>query len=431
MKSIRTFLILTVLAILVLFNFIAAIHGYYSSMDKAEKLFDDQMLDTAKLIANLDIKLNEGGFNYSSSIAFQIWQGSQLIASSENAPMESLGKLEPGYSFTNFDGYRWRTLTYYDRKKGNWIFLAERSDIRYILAEEVILESILPLLLGIPLVGLFIWIIINRGLNPLNLLSDILRNKEADDLSKISMHDLPKELEQVVFSINTLIERLRMVIEREKQFTSDAAHELRTPISVLKIQLHNLSEEVPSESNSFIQLKSGVDRMQHLVEQLLCLYRTSPEEFSKHLTEVNLCSLAQEVIADLYPIFESKQQTLELSGENCTIEGNPFALTTLLQNLLNNANKYTPEGGNIKLSISKNATSIRLNIEDSGPGLPEELRDRIFERFFRADQPSQSAVSGCGLGLAIVKHIVDLHGAKIHVSPSSFTSGCAFVINFA
>jgi len=428
--SIRTFLVLAVLATLILFNFIAAIQGYRSSMAEAERLFDDQMLETAKLIANLPIGIEPQNSSHSSAIAFQLWRNNEKMLASANAPAIAIAELKPGFDFINFDGYRWRTLAYFDRSHDVWVTLAERSDTRYLLAENVILESIFPLLIGIPIVGLLIWLIINQGLRPLIQLSAELREKKADDLTPVSNLDSRQELTQVTRSVNSLIERLRLTLEREKRFTADAAHELRTPISALKIQLHNIAQEVPAGSEALAQLGTGVDRMQHLVEQLLFLYRATPEQFSQNIQLLDIYVLAEELLAEQYYLFEAKQQTVELLGEHCLVEGNDFALNTLLKNLLSNANKYTPKGGQISISVQATPQGVRLTVEDSGPGVPKELEERIFERFYRVGQASDEDISGCGLGLTIVKNIVELQGAKIRVERSSFDSGSAFIIDF-
>ncbi len=431
MRSIRTFLILTVIATLILFNFIAAIQGYRSSMAEAEQLFDQQMFNTAMLIANLPLEQNTTDFSHSGDIAFQIWKDGKIAASSSNAPVSAIAELTPGYGYINFSGYRWRALAYFDLRQNLWVTLAERSDIRYLLAENVILESVIPLLIGIPLVGLLIWLIVNQGLMPLTQLSKQLREKKAEDLTPLSEMELRPELVQITRSVNSLIERLRSTLEREKRFTADAAHEMRTPISALKVQLHNIAEEVPADSQSLIQLRAGVERMQHLVEQLLVLYRSTPEQLAENSRLLDLYTLAQDVMAEQYYLFESKNQSIELVGDHCTINGNDIALTTLLKNLLSNASKYTPESGQIKISVKKQQQRVRLTVEDSGPGVPEALRNRIFDRFYRGAHQSDRNILGCGLGLTIVQHILVLLGATITVSNSRFPTGSAFIIDFS
>ncbi len=431
MRSIRVFLVASILAALTLFNFVAALQGYKSSLHEAEKLFDDQLLHTAKLIAKLPLDQDTDSLNHLSNFEYQVWHNNQLVSASSNTKNTIITDLFPGFGDANFNGYRWRTLVYYDPKNENWVIAAERSDLRFALAENVVIKAVLPIVLGIPMIGLLIWLIVSRGLKPLNDLSQQLKDKQVHDLTPIETPALKRELEQVVHSINALIGRVGGALEREKRFTTDAAHELRTPISALKIQLHNLRDELAVDSEPFLQLQSGVDRMQHLVEQLLSLYRSSPSEFSNLFNRINLYMLAQDVIADQHDVFENKHQNLSLEGTDCFILGDSFTLSTLLQNLLSNANKYTPEGGNVLVSIEETDSQVCLKVEDSGPGIAPEDYNKVFERFQRlSNNPEVAAVQGCGLGLTIVSHIAELHHANISISASRFDSGTAFTVLF-
>jgi len=225
MKSIRIFLV-------------AALRGYQSSMQEAEQLFDKQLLETAQLIANIHTEKTAPTIDQTSNIAFQVWQEGNLTASSSNAPSTAISPLIPGFDYSNFDGYRWRTIAYYDTHNRYWILVAERTDLRFTLAESVILESVLPILMGLPIVGLLIWLIVSQGLKPLRKLANELSNKQPYDLSPLSIQTPKQELEQIVISSNGLLKRLETSLLREKQFASDAAHELRTPISTLKVQLY-------------------------------------------------------------------------------------------------------------------------------------------------------------------------------------------------
>lgn len=430
MKSIRSFLIAGTVAILILFNFVAALRGYQSSMLEAEQLFDNQLLDLSQLVANLDLARITRDFRLGNNMAFQVWDQDTLLAASYHAPLEPMNAFAAGFDFANFDGYRWRTFTRLDEDNGRWIIVAERTDLRFVLAENVVLESIAPILFGIPVAGLLIWFIVGFGLKPLQVLSTDLRQKRVQDLSPLPLRQTPRELDQVVQSINGFIQRLGSALEREKRFSADAAHELRTPISALKIQLHNLAQEVDTHSEAFRQLQQGVERMQHLIEQLLSLYRTTPDQFAANCTRLDLLAVTQDSVARLYPLIEQKQQTLELEGEACFINGDRFALETMLANLLTNANRYTPNGGRILLKLERRPARVCLTVEDNGPGIAEAERERVFERFYRAGSVDNTGVTGCGLGLTIVQHVAELHQATVTAGPSSFASGAAFTVCF-
>lgn len=432
MRSIRIFLISSILATLILFNFVAALHGYRSSMSEAETLFDNQLLDVSKLVSRLDLKKLDEKFRLGNNLAFQIWgKDNSLLAASFDAPEKAMKEFAPGFGYSNFNGYRWRTFSRYESVGNYWVMVAERSDMRFILAENVVLESIIPILLGIPLVGILIWIIISHGLKPLQELSLELKNKQAQDLSPIHYENSQKELEQMIRSTNGFIRRLSDTLEREKRFSADAAHELRTPVSALKIQLHNLNEEIGSNNESFQQLEKGVERVQHLIEQLLALYRVSPDQFSANLQEIDLHATIQNVIAQYYLSIENKHQTVALIGEPCVIQGDQFAIETLVSNLLSNANKYGKDGGKIIVRLEQNAESVWMSVEDNGPGLSEEDQLRVFDRFYRSGSgEDKSQIPGCGLGLTIVTHIADLHQARVSLEQSSFETGCTFNVCF-
>ena len=242
MNSIRIFLVTSILALVTLFTFVSALRGYQSSMDQAEQLFDSHLLVTAKLIANIQTSKNNPETKLDSKIAFQIWGDNKLIAHSSGAPKEAMAKQQPGFDYQNFAGYRWRTLSYYSQER--WIMVAERSDIRFGLAENVVTKSLLPTLLGLPILGFLIWLIVTGGLRPLRKLAAELSSKQGDDLSPLSTVVPKQELAQIISSTNGLLRRLEASLEREKQFASDAAHELRTPISSLKIQRCHIIEQL-------------------------------------------------------------------------------------------------------------------------------------------------------------------------------------------
>lgn len=437
MNSIKTFLLIVMLAALTLMIFLSALNGYRDSLIKAEQLFDSQLVDKAQL---LSVSLSEPATtpevnkknNDIDFFIFQIWRDNQLILHSIKSPNTPIAPMIQGFSDRNFLNHRWRTYSHYNQDSNVWILTAERMDIRYSLAENVILESVLPVVIMLPLLGILIWTIISYGLSPLRKLATELGNKRADDLSPLAIEKQPVELKQVVNSTNDLLQRLKSSFQREKRFASDAAHELRTPISAIKIHLHNLSKTIPNEDHSFKQLQSSVDRMGHLVEQILALNRTSHEKYVTRFKTVDIYNLTQEVIVREYKQFDKKNMQIALEGEHCNIEGDPFALDVLVQNLLSNACKYTPEGGSVLVTIHCDKSNATFQVEDSGPGVPEQQYERLFDRFYRLNGDCHdSGTIGCGLGLAIVKQIVDLHHAKISLSHSSFPSGLLVNIIFS
>ena len=432
MKSIRVFLVTAILAVVTLFSFISALRGYETSLQEVERMFDGQLAEKAKLIANINIQGTARSVGSSSSTAFQIWQGNNLIGSSDNASKTALGKLQPGFSYQNFEGYRWRTYSYYNNTNAQWIIVAARQDIRFSLAENVALKAVLPAVIGLPILALLIWVVVSRGLHPMRRLAQELSSKQADDLGPLSIAVNIQELAQIISSSNDLLARLKSSLLREKQFASDAAHELRTPISSLKVQLHNIAQEQPERNEEFGELQKITNQLEHVVEQILALYRTSPDEYHTRFEAIDLTNLAQQVIAEEYDNYERKNQQIEFFGQSQLILGDKFSLTTLIQNLLSNANKYTPNGGHIMVKIRRENDQVVLLVEDSGPGIPAHEHERLFQRFYRVGGDRHtSGESGCGLGLAIVKRIAELYHAEITLEPSSFASGTAFTLRFS
>jgi two-component system sensor histidine kinase QseC len=294
----------------------------------------------------------------------------------------------------------------------------------------VILESLFHTLAGLPVVGLLIWVIVSGGLRPLRALASELAGKQPDDLSPLAIRAPKQELEQIVASCNGLLERLETSLLREKQFASDAAHELRTPISALKVQVYKLAQEHGADDAQMSELEQTVERLEHIVEQILDLYRSSPDQFNASFEPLDLSGLAREVLAEEFAAFDRKDQQLEFEGPACMIAGDRFALKTLLRNLLSNANKYTPRGGQVLVTVAPKGDTVRLTVADSGPGIPEDQCQSIFERFYRIGRDRHpSGESGCGLGLAIVKRLVELHRASISITPSGLATGAAFHVD--
>ncbi len=455
MKSIRGSLVTMLIAAFVLISFVAALNGYLASMAEAEKLLDSQLNYVSEILLlsspQTEDRASDGTLpgrppatdkrtaTRDGSFTFQVWDAGVLVMSSPGAPAEPLNLLESGYRYANFSGYRWRTLTVSDGAQ-RWYIVAERADLRHVLAEQVALESVLPLLLWLPAAAVLIWVLVGWGLRPLSDLSDQINNKRSDDLQPLDYSDPPSELAPVVGSTNSLLARLSAAFDREKHFAAHAAHELRTPLSVLKVHLHNLAEDLPRNHNALMHANAGVERMHNLVEQILDLNRTNPEIIKANFKPLDLHSLAQRVTATAWPAFSERAQVLSLNGDKAHMQGDEDLLETLLQNLLANACKYTPAGGEIRVFAGLHNNIPRLQVEDSGPGIKPENRERVFQRFYRVSDSIQithtetssesGPIPGSGLGLAIAQHIAQLHNTQIQLGDSTLGTGLAVTVDF-
>ncbi|MYM64920.1 HAMP domain-containing sensor histidine kinase [Pseudomaricurvus sp. HS19] len=432
MASIRSFLVIVLLSTICLVNFAAAINGYRSSLREADSLLHKQLQETAQL---LEGTLLDGAADYANTELastsehawFQIWQQQRLRLRSPLAPGPDFALQDAGFHRLSFNGHSWMVLVHpahHDTAGQRVIVVAQRADIYQGLMERMLLESILPIVWVLPLLGLVIWMIVGFGLRPLNRLARLLRSRRGGDFTPLQLHGCPEELDEVVRSTNTLLAELARAFEREQRFAADAAHELRTPLAALKVNLHNLAQEGRIPGDDIKPLMDSTERMGHAIEQLLALYRLAPGEGSLPVQLLDLAALAREVVADSYPQWEARQQQVELDARTANVRGDRFALQTLLRNLLDNAIKYTPEGGQIQLQIKASSAGVEVRLEDSGPGIPEDARLRVFDRFYRlgGDRHASKTI-GSGLGLSIVDHIVRLHHGTIELGHSAALGG--------
>jgi two-component system sensor histidine kinase QseC len=445
MKSIRGFLVIVLLAVITLANFTAALRGYLGSMNEAERLFDQRMLQQVDLLnytlpplqeitaAREDALLLPARVtDAEASLEFQwVAQDGKLLARSAAMPKQVVVPLVEGFRFVNFHHYRWHVLVTPSSDHASWFIVAERADQRYRLAEAMILQAVYPMVLAIPVIGLIIWWVLGIGLKPVANLARELRQREATDLHSLNQQDMPIELMQLAQSANDLLRRLDASFAREKRFSGDAAHELRTPIAALKIHCENLLHELHPAPDSVNKLKLGIERMSYLVEQILLLNRTAPDHFMGTFETVNLTQLAKQAIVDQSEALELKRHHIEFNGDECWVSGDRAALTSLLNNLLGNAIKYTPDGGRIAINTWLRGRNVVLEVMDNGPGIPNDAHNRVFDRFYRlGGDRHNSKTTGCGLGLSIVKQVVDLHGAHIALTQSRYDHGLLVMVTF-
>ncbi len=432
MKSIRLYLIVALLSAVTLGNFIAAVYGYRKSSVEIEALLDTQLADAVAIIAALRPAREAVSMPRSDRLAFQIWSpGGTLIQRSSNSGVEPITRFEEGYRDENFNGYRWRVLSRVDPVSGRWLLVAERVDIRIELTDNIILRALLPIVLSLPIIAAIVWLIVGNGLSLVGQLANELRSKRADDLTRLQTSDPPIELAPVIDAINDLLRRLDDSIQRERRFSSDAAHELRTPLSAIKVHVHNLKAQFPEGSQALQTLDQDLSRLGHLIDQIMLLYRMAPEHYQANMQEINLYKLAQSVIGELYDEIDRKQQTISLHGTPQTVIGDEASLLILLGNLIQNASKYSPPGASISVNVDQEDLGIWLGVSDSGPGIPLTEINRVFDRFRRAGgDRHESSVDGVGLGLSIVKHIAELHHANISLQNNKDAPGLTVSILF-
>ncbi|CAM3811372.1 ATP-binding protein [Parendozoicomonas haliclonae] len=359
------------------------------------------------------------GHKYEGKLFFKIYRDDQnnktLLAHSVSTPDFHKFPLREGFRTLTTAGQDWRTFSLYLPEKNIWIVTAQRGDIRQEMGDIIAFQGILPTLFSLPVVFFLINWLVRRGLRPVNQMAGEMARRQATDLYPVTIENPVRELDPLITSTNQLLARLSEAFQRERRFVGDAAHELRTPLAGLGLHLQIAENRTGAERDQAItRALQGHRRLARLFEQLLILARTTPDSYQSHFQRVNLNKLCQTAIADnIHPIL-NKQQQITLEGDkDIWILGDEAGLLIMINNLIRNAMLYTPEGGTIRLQLD-NAENTVLDISDSGPGIPIEQRERVFDRFYRIGSDRHaSGVEGSGLGLSIVKHVVDLHHADI------------------
>ncbi|KTC95543.1 ATP-binding protein [Legionella feeleii] len=363
--------------------------------------------------------------NYLDKFNFQVWtNGGKLLLHSSTAPKFPLIAEIDGFSDKMLGDQKWRVFTTYNEKAGVRTVLAERYDTRNELGHRVAQDDLYIMLLTFPLSGLLIWIIIGRGLDSLDRVAQEVANRAPTHLEPVDLQEVPEEIKPVIDELNKLFYRLKEGFEREKRFAADAAHELRTPLAALKAQAQvALNTSDMDEKNLALQkLIASVNRSTHIVQQLLTMSKLVPEATNiNDIDEVNLVKITREVLAMLAPSAVEKQIELEFEHDEQTpiFAGNLTALSILIRNLVDNAIRYCKENGKVSVRVYSKEQELVLEVRDNGPGIPSELQNRVFERFFRV---LGNKSPGSGLGLAIVRQITDLHGGRVELdSPAEGT----------
>ena len=456
MNSIRRTLLVSLLGVLTVLMALAAALSYRAGLQEAGEMFDARLVQSSRVLLNLvdeplsDLTEHPGepivlrgwhgqargvgealafkdGHAYENKLAFQVWDArGRLLLRSDSAPETRLAPLSPGYSDAMINGEQWRVFTLRS-PPGRWFQSAERADIRQELAEDIAIGTLLPLLLALPLMALAIWATVIWAMRPLSRVSDEIGERDPERMTPLDTRNLPLETHGLVRAVNGLLHRLEAGLARERQFIADAAHELRTPISALKVHASNAREatDVVERQASQQHLDKSIARVERLVAQLLSLNRAERTPHGPLRTHLDLGALVRTEIDEIGAISLQKQQVIQLRLNEVQVLGDELALGTLVRNLLENAVRYTPDGGSIIVSTSREHDWAKLSIEDSGPGIPEESRGRVFDRFHRI---LGTDVEGSGLGLAIVREIIDDHGGRVTLGTSAALGGLAATV---
>jgi two-component system sensor histidine kinase TctE len=451
--SLRVHLInwlLTPLFILWLFSTIA---GYVATLTYANKPYDMVLLQRAQAVGaqlglnggkerlTFDLDLPDGtALAMPDKVFYTVSdQNGKKLAGNANLsrPISYRGgKITPIFSNSERDGEKTRnvSLVFYnvDSDKLYQLHMSETIHQRQALIQGILANIVIPQLLLILVAVAAVWFALKQGLAPLERLRRDVVNRKRDDLHQLDSSQAPEEVRPLIDAVNNLLERLRLVMQAQQRFVADAAHQLRTPLAGLKTQAELALREDDSERKQHA-LKLILTSARHgtrLVNQLLVLARNEPGAQSlETFTLLDLNQLAQECTVNWVQTALEKNIDIgfEGSGNPVNINGDTNSLTEMLNNLIDNAVRYTASGGHITVGVTTQKKNIELFVEDNGPGIELQHRERVFERFYRVLGSGQS---GSGIGLAIVAEVAKRHGAEISLNSGDNGIGTRFSMQF-
>lgn len=388
---------------------------------EVDKLFDAQLAQSAQTL--LALASHDGGddvedldvvaHKYQRRLRFQIWRADgKLLMRSKKAPKTPLTANE-GFSEGSGEDGRWRQFSQWNDARSLQVQVSESHQFRDELILNIAWRLLLPALFGLPLIGSWVWLATRHGLASLDVVARQIASRDPQQLQAVSPASAPEEIRTMLEALNGLLARVEDVLDAERRFTADAAHELRTPLAALQAQLQVAlrARDSRERDHSLQQLQAGLVRAARLVDQMLQLARLDPESGLPYPEAVDLGELAESVCAELGTLILARNLDFALdAATGCIVNGQAHWLRVLMRNLVDNAIRYTPEGGRVRVAVARDGNRCKLCVSDSGAGIPANERDAVLRRFHRLNHSSES---GCGLGLAIVARIAELHGAAL------------------
>ncbi|MGJ7527526.1 sensor histidine kinase [Variovorax sp. GB1P17] len=374
---------------------------------------DKQQETLAAFDAALLETVGDGDAASDTSPVMQVWQRGKLIYRSTAAVPVILNSAPNLIETVKAGGREWRARTLQSPNSDTSVMLAEPSVWR--LTVTVINRGfyLLPLVISLPFLIFPAWLSVRLALRPWRQVSKETSERGPNDLTPLSYAPPHKELKPLVHSINSLLQRVRDSTSRERSLIADAAHELRTPLAAMRVNVEALKEQSTDEGQRELMgnLLRSNDRAARLVGQLLQLMRSDAVSDSALPVMLSLDALVQDRLAMIEGLASARDVELELvSDDRVPVLGERESLVSMIDNLINNAIKYSPPGGTVMVHVAQDGQQALLTVADQGPGIPAALRERVFDRFFRNPDQNQS---GSGLGLAIVKSVVDKHGGEV------------------
>ncbi|CAG9189768.1 MAG TPA: ATP-binding protein, partial [Bryobacteraceae bacterium] len=423
MTSIRRWLLGWLIAGLAVSTLTAGYAIFYTAHDEASELFDYELRTVADSLPT-DIRATDAALARKPDfeglsedrLFIEVWnpEGGSVYKSLGRV---DLPRFPAGLRTIEHDEYHWRV--YGTRQDGRFIQIAQPISVREELALRLALRTLAPLLLFIPTIIAIVLFVVGKGLAPLSEISRALAKRSFDSLAPLHLTEgTPVEITPLVDELNDLLHRLDVASQTQRTFVADAAHELRSPLAALKLQLQSaeLDGSLVGSKQTFERIEGRLNRLIHLVNQLLTLAREEAQTGGR-FEPINLRRLCERVVADISPLAEAKQIDLGLEfstpaklDQLYRVNAEPGGIEVLLNNLIDNAIRYTPKGGKIDVVLKREGEQISVAVSDSGPGIPDEERERVFDRFYRSTGTKEH---GSGLGLAIALKIAQRHHATL------------------
>jgi two-component system OmpR family sensor kinase len=431
--SIKKRLLLWLLSGLAVLGVVFLVADYLIDRALLQDIYNDQMRQIAYAVplrftaADLQEKGKVDRYEQDDSI-LQIWESDGTLTYRAFPQIVLPLFATPGFSIVNWRGERWKIFVRVT--ENNTIQVAQSLAGRRNIAIAHAMRALVPLCIFLLVIGLLINWSVGKGLESLTQLSRELASRDSETLERLSSEHQPMELKPLTHALDTLLHRLGIALESQRKFIADASHELRTPLATLQIQTQLVQQSLGTggELQALNDLKAGIRRTGHLVEQLLVVSRI--ESGCRHDAHdaVALHDIVRQVVIDLLTYADAREVNLGVEYmHETTLVGSKHHLGILVRNLIDNAIRYTPAGGRVDVTLRASDREAVLEIEDSGPGITPEERERVFNRFYRCLQPQ---AAGSGLGLAIVKQVAELHGADVHLDQSHRLRGLMARVRF-
>ncbi|MBE3669150.1 two-component sensor histidine kinase [Vibrio navarrensis] len=379
--------------------------------------FDEWMENIQRLSHARDDIATAFGHPYEQNILFQFYRDDELIFSSDSQQAAlSLGRDHQGFGDVQTEGHFWRIFQLaqpHSQRGYEYVLVAEKQHIRDEAINEIALSTALPQLVLIPCLVLLMIVLIDRNFRPIHELKSAIAVRSVHKLDRIYVREQTAELTPLVETLNELLEQLEQAWQREKRFTRMAAHELKTPLTVLRLNAENaLHSQNPEElKHDLGMILKGIDRTDRLIHQLLTLAKV--ESLAELTTQqVELSALIRQVIANLAPLAIKQQQQLSFEGEKYWLEGDEILLGVLFKNLIDNAIRYSGTGSEIEVQLTIDTHGAQVTVADSGQAIKEEVREKMFDNFYRANTEKGD---GAGLGMSICRDIAQRHETSVEL----------------